>query len=247
MLPRDSQFSTTPFVFPLFALGLSHALSPPFIPFATFRPPSARHSAPGPVPRVCGSSLSTFRFASDASCLCRVRRCIPGGGWDGGGGGGSRAGGVRARVHHLEASPREAIIIVKRADPSAKLTILENSQRIPQRSLCTQTHIHTRLRVFVSVNYSRSRCRTLRFRLSVSEKRLKNRVMNEKVLLNDRGFRSLLKTRITRQGFPSHFAHHVQITCVCATTQLHIPANESLGRRHPSNRSNNSNRVSSIT
>ena len=39
MLPRDSQFSTTPFVFPLFTLDLSHALSPPFIPFATFRPP----------------------------------------------------------------------------------------------------------------------------------------------------------------------------------------------------------------
>jgi len=48
MLPRDSQFSTTPFVFPLFTLGLSHALSPPFIPFATFRPPLPRpvHRAP---------------------------------------------------------------------------------------------------------------------------------------------------------------------------------------------------------
>jgi len=46
MLPRDSQFSTTPFVFPLFTLGLSHALSPPFIPFATFRPPPPpRHHA----------------------------------------------------------------------------------------------------------------------------------------------------------------------------------------------------------
>lgn len=37
MLPRDSQFSTTPFVFPLFTLGLSHAFSSSFIPFATFR------------------------------------------------------------------------------------------------------------------------------------------------------------------------------------------------------------------
>lgn len=37
MLPRDSQFSTTPFVFPLFPLYLSLELPSPFIPFATFR------------------------------------------------------------------------------------------------------------------------------------------------------------------------------------------------------------------
>lgn len=37
MLPRDSQFSTTPFVFPLFSLYLSLELPSPFIPFATFR------------------------------------------------------------------------------------------------------------------------------------------------------------------------------------------------------------------
>lgn len=36
MLPRDSRFSTTPFVFPLFTFGLSHALSPPFHTICNF-------------------------------------------------------------------------------------------------------------------------------------------------------------------------------------------------------------------
>jgi len=59
MLPRDSQFSTTPFVFPLFTLGLSHALSPPFIPFATFRPP------PSAAPRDDGDSGGALFLPSD--------------------------------------------------------------------------------------------------------------------------------------------------------------------------------------
>lgn len=47
MLPRDSQFSTTPFVFPLFPLYLSLELPSPFIPFATFQP-SAPFVSPPP-------------------------------------------------------------------------------------------------------------------------------------------------------------------------------------------------------
>jgi len=101
MLPRDSQFSTTPFVFPLFTLGLSHALSPPFIPFATFRPPPLRGTTRRWRQWWC--SLSTFGSANLFIWRMRPRGVA------------SAAGAC------LKANAHGAIIIVRRADRRVKL------------------------------------------------------------------------------------------------------------------------------
>lgn len=104
MLPRDSQFSTTPFVFPLFTLGLSHAFSSPFhticnfpaslvFPLRIFLPPSVpwqgRLSFYLPI-HTAGSLYLVYAFPASAC---------------------------------LEANSRETIIIVKRADRNARMTL----------------------------------------------------------------------------------------------------------------------------